>query len=443
MNENFMKEKPVFPLLMSMALPMVISMMVNALYNIVDSFFVAKISEDAMTALSYVFPLQNFVNAVAIGFGVGINAVIAIYLGAKDNERADRAASWGMFLAVIQGVVMTVVCIAIIPSFLRAFKASGDVLDLGCRYADIVFGFSIIISVDLAFEKVFQSVGRMIVTMVGLMGGCILNIVLDPLLIFGVGPFPEMGIEGAALATGLGQVFTLIIYFIVYFGRPINVKFGIKHLHEGGLMVKKLYAIGIPAILNMALPSLLTSALNAILSMYSATYVMILGVYYKLQTFLYLPANGIIQGMRPLIGYNYGAGETKRVHRLFADTLYLSLGIMLFGTVYCQLFPDSLIALFSSNPETIQAGGMALRIISLGFLVSSVSITSSGALEGLGKGTPSLLISLCRYTIIIIPAAFILSRIFGVSGIWYAFGITEFATAVIAYMTYRQATIKN
>ena len=217
MNENFMKEKPVFPLLMSMALPMVISMMVNALYNIVDSFFVAKISEDAMTALSYVFPLQNFVNAVAIGFGVGINAVIAIYLGAKDNERADRAASWGMFLAVIQGVVMTVVCIAIIPSFLRAFKASGDVLDLGCRYADIVFGFSIIISVDLAFEKVFQSVGRMIVTMVGLMGGCIVNIVLDPLLIFGVGPFPELGIEGAALATGLGQVFTLIIYFVVYF----------------------------------------------------------------------------------------------------------------------------------------------------------------------------------------------------------------------------------
>lgn len=240
MNENFMKEKPVFPLLMSMALPMVISMMVNALYNIVDSFFVAKISEDAMTALSYVFPLQNFVNAVAIGFGVGINAVIAIYLGSKDNERADRAASWGMFLAVIQGIVMTVVCIAIIPSFLRAFKASGDVLDLGCRYADIVFGFSIIISVDLAFEKVFQSVGRMIVTMVGLMGGCIVNIVLDPLLIFGAGPFPEMGIEGAALATGLGQVFTLIIYFIVYFGRPINVKFGIKYLHDGGLMVKKL-----------------------------------------------------------------------------------------------------------------------------------------------------------------------------------------------------------
>ena len=168
---------------------------------------------------------------------------------------------------------------------------------------------------------------------------------------------------------------------------------------------------------------------------------MILGVYYKLQTFLYLPANGIIQGMRPLIGYNYGAGETKRVHRLFADTLYLSLGIMLFGTVYCQLFPDSLIALFSSNPETIQAGGMALRIISLGFLVSSVSITSSGALEGLGKGTPSLLISLCRYTIMILPLAFLLSRLIGPSGVWHAFWICEAITAGISYTIYRQSSI--
>ena len=438
MNENFMKEKPVFPLLMSMALPMVISMMVNALYNIVDSFFVAKISEDAMTALSYVFPLQNFVNAVAIGFGVGINAVIAIYLGAKDNERADRAASWGMFLAVIQGIVMTVVCIAIIPSFLRAFKASGDVLDLGCRYADIVFGFSIIISVDLAFEKVFQSVGRMIVTMVGLMGGCIVNIVLDPLLIFGAGPFSEMGIEGAALATGLGQVFTLIIYFIVYFGRPINVKFGIRHLHEGGLMVKKLYAIGIPAILNMALPSLLISALNGILAAYSGAYVLVLGVYYKLQTFIYLPSNGIIQGIRPLIGYNYGAGERKRVEQIYRLTLELTAGIMAAGTALCWLIPGGLIGLFTENPETITIGIMALHIISLGFILSAVSVTSSGALEALGQGMASLVISVMRYVAVIIPAAFVLSRLIGVTGVWWAFVCTESVTAMVAYVLYRK-----
>ena len=208
-------------------------------------------------------------------------------------------------------------------------------------------------------------------------------------------------------------------------------------------MAGRLYAVGIPATLNMALPSLLITALNGILAAYSQVYVVVLGIYYKLQTFLYLPANGIIQGMRPLIGYNYGAGETKRVHKLFADTLYLSLGIMLFGTIFCQLFPDSLIALFSSNPETIQAGGIALRIISLGFLVSSVSITSSGALEGLGKGRPSLVISLCRFTVVIIPTAFILSHFWGASGVWYAFGITEFATAVIAYLTYRRATAQH
>ena len=442
MDQNFMKERPVFPLLMSMALPMVISMMVNSLYNIVDSYFVAKISEDAMTALSYVYPLQNFVNAVAIGFGVGINAVIAIYLGAKDNERADRAASWGMLLAIVQGIVMTVVCIAVIPSFLRAFNASGNILDLGCRYADIVFGFSIIISVDLAFEKVFQSVGRMMVTMAGLMGGCIVNIALDPLLIFGMGPFPRLGIEGAALATGIGQIFTLVIYFIVYFGRPINVKFGIKHLREGRLMVKKLYAIGIPAILNMALPSLLTSALNAILSMYSATYVMILGVYYKLQTFLYMPANGIIQGMRPVIGYNYGAGEHARVRKIFTITLALNAGIMLAGTVVCLLVPGSLIGMFTENAATITAGKTALRIICAGFVVSAVSVTASGALEGLGKGTPSLIISLLRYVVVIIPAAWVLARAcgFGPAGVWNAFWVAEVVTAVCSVLIYRRAT---
>ena len=442
MNQSYMKERPVMKLLLTMSLPMMISMLVNSLYNIVDSFFVAKISEDAMTALSLVFPMQNLVNAVMVGFGIGINAMISFYMGANDRKMVDKAASQGMLLGTLHGVVLTVVCILFITPFLRMFTSSEQVVELGSSYSVIAFSFSVILAWELVFEKTFQAVGRMAVSMVCMMSGCIFNIVLDPLLIFGIGPFPKMGIEGAALATGLGQVVTLVLYLAFYFTRPLPVKIH-KSCHVDRAMAGRLYAVGIPATLNMALPSLLITALNGILSAYSQVYVVVLGIYYKLQTFLYLPANGIIQGMRPLIGYNYGAGETKRVHRLFADTLYLSLGIMLFGTVFCQLFPDSLIALFSSNPETIQAGGMALRIISLGFLVSSVSITSSGALEGLGKGTPSLIISLCRYTIIIIPAAFILSRIFGASGIWYAFGITEFATAVIAYMTYRRATIKN
>ena len=199
--------------------------------------------------------------------------------------------------------------------------------------------------------------------------------------------------------------------------------------------------MGIPATLNMALSSLLISSLNAILAVYGQMYVMILGVYYKLQTFLYLPANGIIQGMRPLIGYNYGAGEQKRVHKLYSYTLYLSAGIMLTGTLLCMFIPGTLLGLFTTNPQTITAGSTALRIISLGFIVSSVSITSSGALEGLGKGIPSLMISLCRYAILILPLAFLLSRLIGPSGVWHAFWICESITAGISYAIYRQCSI--
>lgn len=357
MNQTYMKEKPILPLLLSMALPMVISMMVNSLYNIVDSYFVARISEEAMTALSLVYPIQNFITSVGVGFGIGINAAISFSLGAQDQKKADAAATQGLFLSVIHGIVLTVVTIAVMPLFLQIFTKDVTVIQMGNAYSRIAFGFSIVISLEITWEKIFQAVGRMRVSMICMMSGCIFNIVLDPLLIFGIGPFPKMEIEGAALATGLGQVVTLVLYLAFYFTRPLPVKIH-RSCHVDRAMAGRLYAVGIPATLNMALPSLLITALNGILSAYSQVYVVVLGIYYKLQTFLYLPANGIIQGMRPLIGYNYGAGETKRVHGLFADTLYLSLGIMLFGTVYCQLFPDSLIALFSSNPKTIQAGGM-------------------------------------------------------------------------------------
>ena len=438
MNEEFMKERPVLPLLLSMALPMILSMLVNSLYNIVDSFFVAKISEDAMTALSLVFPIQNFVNAVAIGFGVGINAVIAFYLGAKEPDKANAAASKGTLLSVVHGVIMTVVCILIMPGFLRMFISNETVVQMGIQYSMIVFAFSVIISIDLSFEKIYQAVGRMVVTMVGLGGGCLMNIVLDPLLIFGIGPFPKMGIRGAALATGLGQVFTLLIYLFVYVFRPISVKIGRRYLHTEDYLTGKLYAIGIPAILNMALPSLLTTALNAILSTYSQIYVVILGIYYKLQTFLYLPANGMIQGMRPVISYNYGAGEHKRVHKIFQDGLILVLVMMAAGMAICLAVPGQLMGLFTANPITMKAGSVALRVISLGFLASSISVICSGALEGLGKGVHSLIISLCRYVVVIIPVAFIVSRFMGAVGVWHAFWITEVVTAVIAYVVYRK-----
>ena len=439
MNDTFMKEKPVLPLILSMSLPMVLSMLVNSLYNIVDSFFVAQISEEAMTALSLVYPVQNFINAVGIGFGVGINAVIAIHLGAGDHEKADQAATQGLVLAVIHGVVMTVCCITIMPVFLRMFTSSEAVIELGVRYSVVAFAFTLIVTVSMAFEKLFQAVGNMKTTMISLMCGCITNIVLDPVLIFGYGPFPEMGIEGAALATGIGQALTLTIYLVVYLARPIRVHIRRQYILPSKKMVIKLYSIGIPATLNLALPSLLISALNAILAAYSEVYILVLGIYYKLQTFVYLPANGIVQGMRPLIGYNYGAGEHQRVSQIFKIVLCMSGIIMVFGTVICLLIPGQ----FTHTEATIQSGETALRIIGAGFIVSAVSVTSSGALEGLGKGAPSLLISLCRYVVVIIPAAFLLSRFFGAVGVWNAFWITEAITAIISICVYYKAIAQS
>ena len=389
MNDTFMKTRPVFPLLLSMALPNVISMLVNSLYNIVDSLFVAQISEQAMTALSLVFPIQNFVNAVAIGFGIGINAQIALYLGAGDHENANRAATHGMMFSLLHGVLGMVLCIAIMPGFLRRFTADPALVDMGVTYSTIVFLFSLVNMADLAFEKIFQSVGRMNVAMVALITGCVTNIALDPVLIFGLGPVPALGIAGAALATGIGQAVSLVVYLYVYCTTEVAVRFSRRCLRFDAALDSKLYAIGVPAILNLALPSLLVTFLNGLLAVYSQSYVTVLGIYYKLQTFLYLPANGIVQGMRPLVGY--AIGQT------------------------------------------------ALRVICLGFIVSAVSTTSSGALEGLGKGVPSLVISLCRYIIFIMPIAWVLCGRMGPTGVWHAFWITEALSAVIAYAVYHKA----
>ncbi|MEG1410937.1 MAG: MATE family efflux transporter [Romboutsia sp.] len=441
MNQTFMKEKPILPLILSMSLPMILSMMVASLYNIVDSYFVAKISENAMTALSLVFPIQNFINAVTIGFSIGINAVISYYLGAQKHKEANTAATQGILLNTVHGVLLTIVCIAIMPTFLKLFTSDSQVINLGLRYSNIAFSFSIIIALGMTFEKIYQSVGKMTIAMISMLCGCITNIILDPILIFGIGFFPEMGIEGAALATGIGQTLSLVIYIMCYFIKPIPIQVGRKHISFKKEMNLKLYAIGIPATLNLALPSLLISSLNTILATYSQAYVVVLGVYYKLQTFLYMPTNGIVQGMRPIIGYNYGADEHKRVRKIYMTSLSLTVVIMIFGTVLCLVFPTWIISLFTSNSETIAAGTTALRIISMGFIVSTVSVISSGALEGLGKGVPSLIISLLRYTIITIPVAFILSRFLGAVGVWHAFWIAELITAIIAFIIYSRATL--
>ena len=397
-------------------------MIVNSLYNIIDSFFVAMISEDALTAVSLVFPMQNFVNAVSIGFGVGLNAVISICLGAKQHDTAHTAATHGMVLSIIHGVVLTAVTFALIPSFLRMFTDDEAVVSMGVTYAYIVFGFSTILTIGLAYEKMFQAVGRMNVTMIALICGCLTNIIGDPMLIFGFGPIPAMGIAGAAWATGMGQAVSLAVYLIVCRYKPLQVRISSAYLVWNPLLDKRLYGIGIPAVLNMGLPSLLVSALNGLLAPFSPIYVVILGIYYKLQTFLYMPSNGIIQGVRPLIGYNFGAGEYGRVGALYKTTLGLNSLIMIGGTIVCFAVPDVLMGWFTAKiPKRYASVRRPCALSAAGFIVSALSVTASGALEGLGKGVPSLLISLLRYVVVIIPAAFICVGLWGPDGIWHCF----------------------
>ena len=434
MNQNFMKERKILPLVISMSLPMVISMAINSLYNIIDSYFVAKISDDAMTALSLVYPAQNLMTAIAVGFGIGMNARIAFCLGAGQKEQADKATSTGMLLSVIHGIILMIVCMLLMPWFLKMYTENDNVIRMGLEYANRVFLFSVIIMLGISLEKIFQAVGRMKVSMISMMCGFISNIVLDPLMIFGIGPFKEMGMAGAAYATGIGQTITLLVYVGFCVLSPLPVEFSKNSISFEAELMKKLYSVGIPASLNMALPSLMISAMNGILAEFSEKYVLVLGAYYKLQTFIYLSANGIIQGIRPIISFNYGAGEKKRVSQVFRTTLILTAIVMLIGQVLSFAIPRQMIGIFTSSQETIDIGVMALHIISCGFVISAVSVTSCGALEALGKGIPSLIISLCRYAIVIIPIAYVTSQSIGAKGVFVAFPITEILSGIASFI---------
>ena len=439
MDQDFMKEKKVLPLVLTMSYPMAISMAVNALYNIVDSFFVAQLDVKAMTALSLLFPVQNLSHSAAVGFAIGINATVAFYLGQEKSEPADRAVSSGTLLSIIHGFILTAICISVMPWFLSMFTDDAAITNYGIEYSRYVFLFAPMDCMFLTCEKIFQATGRMKTTMFCLAAGCITNIILDPLMIFGIGPFPQLGIRGAAIATGIGQSLPVLIYIALYVLRPLPVRFRLKYCRPEFYMIKRLYSIGNAATLNLALPSVQISVLNAILSSFSSGYVFVLGVYYKLQTFLYLSANGVVQGIRPLVGYNYGAGRNDRVREIVKIATITVACIMLAGTAVCLLMPGRLIDIFTSDAEIVSIGASAIRIISAGFIISSVPVILSGALEGLGKGTASLMISLIRYIIVILPLAFLLSRVFGACGVWHAFWLTEIVAAAVSYFIYRRA----
>ena len=436
-----MKEKPVLPLVLKMALPMVISMLVNSLYNIVDSFFVAQVSEDAMTAISIVYPLQNLANAVGVGFGVGINAAVAYYLGAGNGKAANRSATLGIILSALHGIVLAGICVLFIRPFISMFTDSEEIVAYGLDYFYTVIAFAPVLTLGMAFEKVLQATGKMKTTMFCMAIGAVANIILDPIFISGLGAVPAMGVFGAALATGIGQTLSLISYIAVFLLAKIPVRLRLERRGEEKIC-RKLYYVGIPASLNLALPSFMITVLNAILAAFAEVYVLILGVYYKLQTFIYFTISGIVQGIRPLISYNLGAGRKDRVIGIFKVTLLLSLGVMVIGTILCLAIPKQLMDIFTDTPQTMEQGAVALRIISAGFIVSAISVVVSGSFEALGKGMPSLIISLLRY-IAILPIALIMSYLFQAAGVWHSFWITELLSAVVSCILFWRLFYKD
>ena len=441
MDQTFMKEKPVLPLVLKMALPMVISMLVNSLYNIVDSFFVAQVSEDAMTAISIVYPLQNLANAVGVGFGVGINAAVAYYLGAGNGKAANRSATLGIILSALHGIVLAGICVLFIRPFISMFTDSEEIVAYGLDYFYTVIAFAPVLTLGMAFEKVLQATGKMKTTMFCMAIGAVANIILDPIFISGLGAVPAMGVFGAALATGIGQSLSLISYIAVFLLAKIPVRLRLERRGEEKIC-RKLYYVGIPASLNLALPSFMITVLNAILAAFAEVYVLILGVYYKLQTFIYFTISGIVQGIRPLISYNLGAGRKDRVIGIFKVTLLLSLGVMVIGTILCLAIPKQLMDIFTDTPQTMEQGAVALRIISAGFIVSAISVVVSGSFEALGKGMPSLIISLLRY-IAILPIALLMSYLFQAVGVWHSFWITELLSAVVSCILFWRLFYKD
>ncbi len=437
-NQNsFMRTRPVFSLLVSMSVPMMLSMLIQSLYNIVDSIYVSRLGTDALTAVSLAYPLQNAIVSVGVGIGVGISSAISISLGKGDQEGADRSATFGIALTVFPCILFILLGTFMTKPFLSLFTDNPAVLKDACCYTYIVLCVSFGSLLQIAFEKIFQGIGQMKITMYLLSAGCIINIILDPILIFGLLGFPALGVSGAAIATVIGQIGAFLLYIAVYLRGPYAVRIHPRYLKLDKKIIGQIYSVGIPSSIMMLLPSVLISILNSILGALSEVYVAVLGVYYKLQTFIYMPANGIVQGMRPIIGYNYGAGEFGRVRTTIRYSLACTAALMLTGTLLALLIPGPILSLFDADKELMSAGITALRIISLGFLVSTIGVIYSGTFEALGNGKNSLIISLLRQFVITIPLSILLSRPFGAAGVWIAFPIGETCACIVALILLR------
>lgn len=435
--ENIMGTKKVMPLLISMSVPPMISMLIQALYNIVDSMYVARVSEDALTAVSIAFPLQNLIIAVSCGFGIGLSSCVARALGAKDEKEVTSAATHGFLLSGVHWLLFVLMGLFVTGPFLGNFTDSPQIYEMSCQYTQIVLCFSIGSMYHLYAEKLFQATGSMVLPMIFQGAGAIFNIILDPIFIFGWFGIPAMGVKGAAIATVASQILAAALSMIFFLKKCTSVRIHLKGFRFEKNMLWKIYTVAIPSAIMMSLPSVLVAALNSVLSAFSATAIAVFGLYIKIQTFVYMPANGVIQGMRPIMSYNYGAGNRKRMKETLKASLEAAGVIMTLGTVLFMAFPQGIMQLFNANAEMLEIGVPMLRIIAIGFIISTVGCVLSGAFEALGKGVQSLVVSLLRQLIIIIPLSAVLSKTAGLYGVWATFPAAELIAAVIGCSLYR------
>ena len=436
--ENKMGTRPIGPLLFSMAAPMVLSMLVQALYNIVDSIFVARVGEDALTAVSLSFPIQNLMIAFATGTGVGINALLSRSLGEKNFDQADRAANTGILLAVITFAAFALFGLFGTEIFFGFLTRDAQIALYGTQYLRVVTIFSFGLFLEITFERLLQSTGLSLFSMFTQGTGAITNIILDPILIFGLFGFPKMGVTGAAVATVIGQIagMTLGIIFNLRVNKELHI--GGKHLKLHGPPAAAIYQVGVPSIIMASIGSVMNFFLNKILLGFSSTAAAVFGVYFKLQSFVFMPVFGLNNGMVPIIAYNYGARNKERIYKTIRISMIAAVCIMLLGLAAFQLIPGPLLRLFDASENMMEIGIPAFRTISLSFIFAGICVIAGSVFQALGNGFYSLLNSIIRQLVVIVPVSWLLAHFFGLHAVWWAFPIAEITSITLSSLLLRK-----
>lgn len=423
--ENKMGVMPVNKLLLTMSVPMMLSMLVQALYNIVDSIFVARISENALTAVSLAFPIQQLMIALGGGTCVGLNALLSRALGEKDFEKVNKTAVNAVFLMLLNFIVFFLVGIFVVEPFYLAQTTDTEIVSYGIQYLRIVCMLSFGIYFQFVFERLLQSTGNTFYTMITQLVGAIINIILDPILIFGLCGMPKMGVAGAAIATVIGQIVAAITAAVINFKKNHEVKLNFKGFRPSMTIIKQIYAVGIPSIIMQSIGSVMVFGMNQILIAFSTTATAVFGVYFKLQSFIFMPIFGMNNGMVPIVAYNYGAQKKDRLLKTVKLSMIYAVGIMCVGVLVFQLIPDKLFLLFDASDHMLSMGIPALRIISIHFPIAGICIIGGSMFQALGNAVYSMITSICRQLLVLLPAAWLLAQLGNVDFVWWAFPIAE------------------